>query len=121
MSANVVRPARFGVRRLDAAFFLWSVATVWFTAILLSATALAADDAKVDEKKEKVAFYCNRLREQRLFAADRPSKPCEFVATPLMRFDNPVSRIGDGMIFIWTDGGRRRRDRPGSDSAAGSL
>lgn len=82
----------------------------WFSlaslASLLGAAALAADDGKAPEKNEKVEFYCNRLREQQLFVGDRKGKPCEFVASPLMRFDNPVSKIGDGMIFIWTDAGR---------------
>lgn len=63
-------------------------------------------DTNVTEKKEKLDFYRNRLREHRLFVEDRRDKPCKFVEAPLMRFDNPVSRVGDGLIFIWTDAGR---------------
>jgi hypothetical protein len=93
-------------------------------ASVLCAAALAADEAQrvtdglsqqspastadttVTDKKEKIDFYRDRLREHRLFVDDRRDKPCEMVEAPLMRFDNPVSRIGDGLIFIWTDAGR---------------
>ena len=82
----------------------------WFLvatlANLMCTAAWAADEANLSEKSEKIDFYRNRLREQQLFIADSPDKPCELVASPLMRFDNPVSKIGDGLMFIWTDSGR---------------
>lgn len=55
---------------------------------------------------EKIDFYRQRLRDHRLFTSSRPDQACQLVDAPLMRFDNPVSRIGDGMMFLWTDGGR---------------
>lgn len=54
----------------------------------------------------KIDFYRRRLQDHRLFTSSRPDQPCQLVDAPLMRFDNPVSRIGDGMMFLWTDGGR---------------
>lgn len=63
-------------------------------------------DANVTEKKEKIDFYRDRLREHRLFVEGHSDKPCEFVEAPLMRFDNPISKVGDGLIFLWTDAGR---------------
>jgi hypothetical protein len=66
--------------------------------------ARAVDSTETDtDSAEKINFYRQRLQDHRLFTADRPDRPCHLVETPLMRFDNPVSRIGDGMLFLWTD------------------
>ena len=42
----------------------------------------------------------------RLTVADRPDEPCKYVAEPLAKFDNPISQIEDGFMFLWTDRGR---------------
>lgn len=93
-------------------------------ASLLCAAALRADDAKhisadapmkrpespadtnAIEHKEKIGFYRSRLRDHRLFMEDRRDNPCAFVEDPLIRFANPVSQNGDGLMFLWTDRGR---------------
>lgn len=70
-----------------------------------SAPAANKTDSSSDAA-EKIAFYRQRLQDHRLYTADRPDRPCQLVDAPLVRFDNPVSRIGDGMMFLWTDNGR---------------
>lgn len=81
-------------------------------AIMLSGSPLSAQNkpdspaANGTEKKEKLDFYRQRLRELRLSVEGGGGKPCEFVEDPLMRWDNPISQNGDGMMFLWTDRGR---------------
>jgi hypothetical protein len=56
--------------------------------------------------RRKLDYYRDRVRQQRLFWADAPDRPFEMVEEPLIRFENPVSRISDAMLFVWTDRGR---------------
>jgi hypothetical protein len=55
---------------------------------------------------QKLAYFRDRLGAVRLTVADRPDDPCQFVADPLIKFDNPISHIEDGLMFLWTDRGR---------------
>ena len=57
-------------------------------------------------QKKKLEFFQDQMRDHRLVFADQPNQPFHFVEKPLTRFDNPVSRIADGFMFLWTDRGR---------------
>jgi hypothetical protein len=57
-------------------------------------------------QREKLEFFRDRVGAVRLTVADRPDEPCQFVAEPLAKFDNPISQIWDGFMFLWTDRGR---------------
>ncbi len=73
------------------------------------ATRGPADDTTADNdrlQREKIEFYLERIRSQRLSWAGAPEQAFELVPEPLMTFDNPVSRIRDGFLFVWTQGGR---------------
>lgn len=56
--------------------------------------------------QRKLDYYRDRVRKQRLHWADDPDHPFEMVEEPLVRFENPVSRISDAMMFLWTVDGR---------------
>jgi hypothetical protein len=71
------------------------------------AQAVLSPSAESDSlARLKLDYYRDRVRQQRLYPADAPDRPFELVEEPLIRFENPVSRISDGMLFVWTDGGR---------------
>ena len=57
-------------------------------------------------QREKLEFFRDRIGGVRLTVADRPAEPCQYVAEPLAKFDNPISHIEDGFMFLWTDRGR---------------
>jgi hypothetical protein len=63
----------------------------------------AADDSL---QRKKLDYYRKRMRTHRLYWADDPKKSFDFVEDPLIRFDNPISKIDDGLLFAWTDQGR---------------
>jgi hypothetical protein len=58
------------------------------------------------QKEEKLAFFRERLEPLRLAAVASPDKPLRFVPEPLVTFENPVSQMWDGYMFVWTDRGR---------------
>ena len=58
------------------------------------------------QEREKLEFFKGRVGGVRLIVTDRPDEPCKFVAEPLTKFDNPISQIWDGYMFLWTDRGR---------------
>lgn len=58
------------------------------------------------QKQEKLDFFLQRLTPLRLTAASSPDTPFRFVAEPLMTFENPVSQMWDGFMFVWADDGR---------------
>ena len=66
----------------------------------------AGTSAAKRRQKEKLKFFRERMREQRLMFPDQPERPFHLVKEPLFRFNNPVSRIADGFVFLWTDRGR---------------
>ncbi|MCX7420242.1 MAG: hypothetical protein NT013_11970 [Planctomycetia bacterium] len=83
--------------------------------IAVGVATLSADDAKPPASsgdtsspanKEKLDFYRKRHREYRLFVEGRDDNPCEFHEDPLVRWDNPISKNADDMMFLWTDRGR---------------
>jgi hypothetical protein len=55
---------------------------------------------------QKLQFFKEQFAKCRLTVLDRPNEPCELVAEPLLKFDNPISHIHDGFMFAWTDRGR---------------
>ena len=82
----------------------------WLAAIAaLASPALAQDatPAPIDkEKQAKLAYFRRPLAELRLAAAAAPDKPFQFVPEPLTTFENPISQMLDGYMFVWTDHGR---------------
>jgi hypothetical protein len=74
---------------------------------LPAGTTPAAGQPAVDSRAdEKLAYFRERIAACRLAVADRSNEPCQFVAEPLIKFDNPISFIEDGFMFLWTDRGR---------------
>jgi hypothetical protein len=57
-------------------------------------------------QKERLDFFVPRLRELRMHYPSEPTRPVTFVEGPLFRFENPISFISDGFMFVWTDHGR---------------
>ena len=57
-------------------------------------------------QREKLEFFRDRIGGVRLTLADRPDEPCQYLAEPSAKFDNPISQIEDGFMFLWTDRGR---------------
>lgn len=58
------------------------------------------------QQNEKLEFFRERLAKLRLTTTAGPDKPFQFVAEPLLTFENPVSQVWDGYMFVWTDRGR---------------
>jgi hypothetical protein len=75
-------------------------------------TAERSDDdgneAATQEKQqpEKTKYFRERLAELRVGYASGAEKPLKFVGEPLITFENPVSQMWDGFLFVWTDRGR---------------
>src|SRR5262245_13081388 len=57
-------------------------------------------------QREKVEFFRDRIGSVRLTIVDAPERPCQYVAEPVAKFDNPISQIEDGFMFLWTNRGR---------------
>jgi len=58
------------------------------------------------DQNERIEFFVSRLKDLRLHPLDEPKRNFSLIETPLYRFDNPVSSIADGFMFIWSDRGR---------------
>jgi hypothetical protein len=92
--------------------------------VALAACAVAADDSSAQranskpkpapppvegsdsvptDQKERLEFFVSRLKELRMHGLDEPGRSVSFVETPVFSFNNPVSSISDGFMFIWTD------------------
>src|SRR5262249_55194566 len=54
---------------------------------------------------EKLAFFGERLKAAPLTVGEQAA-PGQFVPEPLIQFENPISSIEDGFMFLWTDGVR---------------
>ncbi len=84
--------------------------TAWVLAAALAMPALAQDSsppAPGDKDKEaKLDFFRRPLADLRLAAAADADKPFQFVPEPLTTFENPISQMWDGYMFVWTDRGR---------------
>jgi hypothetical protein len=75
----------------------------------LIAPSLRAQDsppAKDTLQSQKTAFFRERLAALHVATAARPQQALTLVGDPLLTFENPVSQMWDGMMFVWTDGGR---------------
>lgn len=70
------------------------------------APAAAEKTAPDPDQKERLDFFVPRLRALHVYDPAEPKRLVSFVETPLFRFENPVSFISDGFMFVWTDGGR---------------
>ena len=57
-------------------------------------------------ERQKLEFFRDRIGGCRMTLADHPDAPCQYIAEPVAKFDNPISRIEDGFMFLWTDRGR---------------
>jgi hypothetical protein len=69
----------------------------------------AASDGKTatdKQQNEKLDFFRKRLAKLQLTPSAGADKPFRFVAEPLLTFENPVSQLWDGYMFVWTDRGR---------------
>ena len=59
-----------------------------------------------EEKTRRLDFFRERIVKLEIAAAARRDKPFKLTAEPLITFENPVSQMWDGLMFVWTDGGR---------------
>lgn len=67
----------------------------------------AASEPGADALKEKkLDFFRQPLAKLKLAAVTGPDKPFQLVPEPLITFENPVSQVWDGLMFVWTDRGR---------------
>ena len=96
-------PNRFSRWFAGIALVTIGVATLPLTA---QETSPASQQPADNQKEEKLAFFRERLQPLRLTAAAGPDKPLRFVPEPLITFENPVSQMWDGYMFVWTDRGR---------------
>src|SRR6516162_9781041 len=78
-------------------------------------TATPARAAAPNEQSEKEADKAEQIARLELmknslkiyeFRAENDGQPMQLVAEPLLRWNNPVSGVRDGTVFIWTAGGR---------------
>jgi hypothetical protein len=69
-----------------------------------TAPATTAADAPLPDAK--LAFFRDNIGLLQVTVADLPDEPCAMAAKPLIKFDNPISQILDGYMFLWTDRGR---------------
>ena len=74
------------------------------------AAALDEPAGKEQEKTEQIArleLMKNSLKDYE-FRGAKDGAPMKLHADPLLRWNNPVSGVRDGAVFIWTAGGRPR-------------
>jgi hypothetical protein len=65
------------------------------------------EDQPADARRARRLEAMKRSAAQyRLFSADDPDRPFQFVETPAMRWTNPVNAARDGTVFLWTRSGR---------------
>jgi hypothetical protein len=89
----------------------------WLTATC-AALSLAAQDSPTrdtptpapppgdKQQTTKAAYFRERLGALRLTRASDPQQTLTLVGDPVITFENPVSQMWDGMMFVWTDRGR---------------
>lgn len=99
---------RFSISsRVAAALLLLAIGSAPLASIAAQAAADAPEkSAAAEQRAMKLKFFRERIGEHRGFRAGRAEKPFALVEKPLLHFDNPVSGIADGFVFLWTDGGR---------------
>jgi hypothetical protein len=89
---------------------VYSLALVAASAATPCATAqeppATAQSPAEREKTKRLDFFRQRLATLKVAAVDRREQPFEFAAEPLIAFENPVSQMWDGLMFVWTDRGR---------------
>lgn len=69
------------------------------------AAATSTPDKELLQNK-KVAYFREKLTTLRLTPAAEPQRTLTMAGDPLITFENPVSQMWDGMMFVWTDRGR---------------
>jgi hypothetical protein len=68
--------------------------------------AATAEPAKDAQQSNKLAYFRERLSALVLARTSEPQQALQLVDEPLIAFENPVSQMWDGMMFVWTDRGR---------------
>lgn len=71
-----------------------------------AADAEARESAAAKQRLAKLDFFRGRLRDGVVRPAGDAMRPFTFVERPLFQFDNAISGIEDGFVFIWIDRGR---------------
>ena len=97
-------------------FLRWAIchATAGLLIAVLVPTVWAQEQVKVPpeerppdpHQRQKLEFFRDKIGGCKLTLVDRPDEPCQYVPEPLAKFDNPISQIWDGFMFLWTDRGR---------------
>lgn len=72
--------------------------------------AAAAEETATGQEnaaaERRLAFMLERLGEMKIHRPRQPDEPYTLKETPLLRWNNPVSGVIDGGVFVWTDGER---------------
>jgi len=68
--------------------------------------AITAQGPSDSAKSKRLDFFRQRVAALKVSAVNRRDEPFEFAAEPLITFENPVSQMWDGLMFVWTDRGR---------------
>lgn len=89
-------------RRFFAAW-IWIAGALAAPSIAQEAAPAAASDK---DNQAKLEYFRRPLKGLRLAAASAPDVPFEFEPQPLTTFENPISQMLDGYMFVWTDRGR---------------
>lgn len=90
-----------------ARYRIWSLVLLFLgTTSSWGQPPAATEEPKESQSSAKLEFFQRELSRLVLTPADDPHGPCEFVRSPLIKFENPISQILDGFMFVWTDRGR---------------
>ncbi len=66
-----------------------------------------AKDEQAERAKERLAFMMNALKEYSVEAYEGENlRPARMLSTPALRWSNSVSSTNDGIVGVWTRGGR---------------
>lgn len=91
-------------------FIAVALALALLSAITLAqepAADTAANEAEAaTQRLAKLDFFRERMRDLDVREPGDTPRFFTLVERPLLQYDNPVSGIADGFVFIWTDGGR---------------
>jgi hypothetical protein len=77
--------------------------------VLFCGHFLAKDDPDKDEearREQRLKSMKSFAGEYKIFAADDRKRQFKFHEDALIRFNNPVARMKDGAVYLWSDHGR---------------
>jgi hypothetical protein len=70
--------------------------------VLLTSQPAAGEDVDETRRTHRLEAMKRSATQYKLFEADDPGQPFQFVEAPVMRWTNPVNAAKDGTVFLWT-------------------